>query len=483
MKQKNKILYNKGGLLIQVIAFMAIGIFMISGIVSFGVSSLKMAKHTENREQALQVAEAGIEYYRWHLAHNPTDFYDGNGATSTGPYKHDYNNKDGVKIGEYELTITPFATGSTVVIVKSVGRVMSEASSTRTIISKLAKPSYAKYGLVSNSSVFYGPGDDVYGEIYSNGTIRFDSPAKAHNMVTSMVNWTNNMYYGKIWGVSCTGDPTPQTMYTNSSCPNILMAGRRINAPQISFNELSLDLASLRTKSIANGSYRGDSGAKGYLVRFKIDDTYDLYKVNTVKSKPGFCKNDKGEDNWDLWSVNSTSFISNSPIPSDGIIFIADDLWIEGQINTARVTIAAGRNAAGVSGKSDANIIINEDLLYTNKDGQDVIGAIAEDNVFVGLYSADDLEIDGALIAQKGAVKRLYYSSSCSAVYYIRSTLRTFGMYVTYGQPYFAFNSGGVTISGYASQPAIYDGNLLYSPPPSFPLTTDQYQVIGWEAL
>ncbi|MDQ5893346.1 MAG: hypothetical protein QG640_358, partial [Patescibacteria group bacterium] len=29
----------------------------------------------------------------------------------------------------------------------------------------------------------------------------------------------------------------------------------------------------------------------------------------------------------------------------------------------------------------------------------------------------------------------------------------------------------------------IYDGNLLYAPPPSFPLTSDQYTTLSWEEI
>jgi hypothetical protein len=218
-------------------------------------------------------------------------------------------------------------------------------------------------------------------------------------------------------------------------------------------------------------------------MRFKTDDTYDLFRVDSLKTKPKWCTNDNNEDDWDLWSINTTTFISNNQIPSDGVIFVADDLWLEGQIDGARVTVAAGRAAAGINGKPSANIIINENLVYSNKDGADTIGVIAENNIFVGLYSADNLEIDGALIAEKGAIRRLYYNSSCSAVYYKRASIKTFGMMVTNDQPYFAHASGGVLTSGYQNQPAVYDGNLLYSPPPSFPLTTDQYQIISWEEI
>jgi hypothetical protein len=474
----------KGAMLIQVIAFLAIGVLMLSGIMGWGLASVKLAKHTQHREQALQVAEGGIDYYRWHLAHDATDFYDGQGATSTGPYVHDFLDKDGVKIGQFALTITPPPPGSSIVTIKSRGTVDAEASAVRTIVERVAKPSYAKYAFVTNAtSTYYGLGDNIYGELYSNGVLRFDSPAKAHSLVTSMIGSTTDPFYGKVWGASCTGDPTPPTMYTNASCPSIFLAGRTINAPQISFNNLALDLSSLRTKAIANGNYYADSGAKGYVMVLKTNDTYDLYRVDTVKSTPGGCSNVNSETGWGIWSVNTKTLLGNYAFPSDGIIFVTDDLWLEGQIDGAHITIAAGRNAGGGALKPNANIIINNNLLYTNKDGSDAIGAIAENSFIIGLYSADNLEIDAAIIAEKGATRRNYYSSNCSATYYKRTSLKIFGMMVSNLQGYFVWTSGGFVNSGYAAQPVQYDGNLLYAPPPSFPLTTDQYQIISWDEI
>ena len=43
----------------------------------------------------------------------------------------------------------------------------------------------------------------------------------------------------------------------------------------------------------------------------------------------------------------------------------------------------------------------------------------------------------------------------------------------------FAYTDG----TGYQTRNIIYDANLLYSPPPSFPLTSDQYQTISWEEV
>src|SRR5574343_531994 len=117
MNSKNKL--QKGSLMIQALVFGSIAVVMIGALVSWAAINIKSGKVAIKREQALQIAEAGIDYYRWHLAHAATDYQDGTGVA--GPYVHDFLDKDGVKIGEYSLQITPPPTGFTSVRIRSTG--------------------------------------------------------------------------------------------------------------------------------------------------------------------------------------------------------------------------------------------------------------------------------------------------------------------------------------------------------------------------
>ena len=92
---------------------------IVLGVASFGIVENRAAYHKENREMAFQIAEAGANYYRWHLAHNNTDYQDGTGAA--GPYVHAYTDKNGTVIGHYSLNVIAPALGSTVVTVQSTG--------------------------------------------------------------------------------------------------------------------------------------------------------------------------------------------------------------------------------------------------------------------------------------------------------------------------------------------------------------------------
>ena len=122
------------------------------------------------RERAIQLAESGIDYYRWHLAHNKTDFQDG--TESPGPYVHQVYDKDGNVVGEFSLSITPPLIGSTKVRIESTGIPVGSAVS-RKIRVEMGIPSMAKYAMVTNSVVYYGSGDEVFGPVHSNVGVGF----------------------------------------------------------------------------------------------------------------------------------------------------------------------------------------------------------------------------------------------------------------------------------------------------------------------
>ncbi len=49
----------------------------VVGVGGYAISENSASNYKHNREMAFQIAEAGVNYYRWHLAHNKTDYKDG----------------------------------------------------------------------------------------------------------------------------------------------------------------------------------------------------------------------------------------------------------------------------------------------------------------------------------------------------------------------------------------------------------------------
>lgn len=480
-KQCNK--NNEGLILVNVLVFGVIAIVVTTSLVNWGATMIKNTKQLTAREQALQIAEAGIDYYRWHLAHSSNDYKDGTGTTtSNGPFVHNFEDKDGNIIGQFALTITPPPTGSTLVKILSKGTVLSDPNVQRSIQVSLAIPSFAKYAVAADDFMNFGSGTEVFGPIHSNYGIHFDGVA--HNVITSAVRtFTDPDVGSNKWGVYTTSgadDPNPPTLPPNR--PDVFMAGRQYPVATVDFLGITASLSSMRSIAInagVNGRYYTSSGKQGYHIVLKTNNTFDLYKVNSIESAPNGCTNSQGQTNWGTWSIKTESiFKSNVTLPENGIIYLEDHVWVDGAINNSRVTIVAA--AATFPGTSSTwkNIIINKNLLYTDYDGTDSIALIAQGDITTGLYSLNDFRVDAALIAQNGRIGRFYYSSSCGSNY-IRDSITLYGMLASSNRYGFAYSNG----TGYDTRNIVYDGNLLYAPPPSFPLTSNQYSILSWEEI
>ena len=111
--------FQKGQVLVQVIVFSTIAVFLIGALIGWAGVNIKASRASIEREKAIQLAETGIDYYRWHLAHASTDYQDGTGAP--GPYVHNVIDKEGNVVGQYSLSITAPIVGSTKVTIESTG--------------------------------------------------------------------------------------------------------------------------------------------------------------------------------------------------------------------------------------------------------------------------------------------------------------------------------------------------------------------------
>jgi len=469
-------LQKQSGLLsIHMLILGTVSIILMVGFILWADSFSRQVTRAVDDAQAFTIAEAGVEYYRWHLAHGQEDFTDGTGGP--GPYIHAYYDKDGNRIGEFELEITPPTNGTTIVTINSIGRIDSAPGLEREIRVLMGLPSLARFSAAANADIRFGEGTIVYGQLHSNGGVRFDG--EAFNIVSSAKEDYNDPDHsgGNEFGVHThvfPTDPLPPAAVPVRS--DVFRVGRSFPVPLVDFGGFTQDLADIKAEAQSpDGYYRGASGRQGWEVVLKTDDTFDLYQIRRVYGPPSGCSS--SQSGWGTWSVRTRSLTaSNVPFPANGVMFFEDHLWVRGQIDTARLMIAAG--AFPVNPSTYKSITINSDLTYTNKDGQDVLGLIAQNNMNVGLYSEDDLEIDAALVAQNGRVGRYYYNYNCGSNY-VRQQISLFGMIATNQRYGWAYTDG----TGYQTRVITYDGNLLYSPPPSFPITASQYDILSWEEV
>ncbi|MCG2695800.1 hypothetical protein L6248_02615, partial [Candidatus Parcubacteria bacterium] len=102
-----------GAALILVLSITAIFLASSMGLISLGIYRNRLYLQQSAKQQALHIAEAGANYYRWHLAHELDDYYDGTGADPGepgepyGPYEHTFYEPSGSAAGTYVLEITP----------------------------------------------------------------------------------------------------------------------------------------------------------------------------------------------------------------------------------------------------------------------------------------------------------------------------------------------------------------------------------------
>ncbi|MEI8337752.1 MAG: hypothetical protein WCF92_01240 [bacterium] len=451
---------NKGSALVYLMV-----IVFIFSILMIPVMNILAAKTINlytaiDKEEALQIAESGINYYQWHLAHFPADYQDG--TATSGPYVHNYNDFDtGKKIGEYSLVITPPPTGSTIVTIQSTGFTVDNPNVKRIVTARYGNPSLAQYSFLSNDIIWIGSNETVTGQMQSNNGIRFDGVGNAPiQSAKSTYTCSTNQ-----------GDGCPTTK--NGVWGNASQAVQnfwQFPVPAVDFSALTANLANMKSTAQSGGIYLPPSNAQGYSLVFNSAGTVSVYKVTSLKNNPSgmdvnnITRNEKID-------YNNRTLQYTVAVPSNGSIYIEDKVWVEGTVK-GRVMLAAA--LLPYNSATAPTIYIPNNLVYSAKDGTNSLGLIAQKDIVVTYHAPTNLEIDAALIAQNGSVQFFYYSGV------IKNSITVFGSIMSFGQWTWTWVSGNSVTSGYTNTTSAYDGNLLYYPPPSFPLSASGYQQISW---
>ncbi|MFA5061581.1 MAG: pilus assembly PilX N-terminal domain-containing protein [Patescibacteria group bacterium] len=453
-------LNKKGNILLFVMVFGTIAFsIIVVGLAGYAISENRASLSKHNREVAFQIADAGINYYRWHLAHSQTDFYDGNGTSTPGPYVHAYSDKDGNVIGHFSLEIGPPPTGSTIVTVTSTGWLDIQPNTKRKIKVKLGFPALTDFAFLTGTDVWIGDDEVTHGKFHANGGIRFDGLGDAP-ITSAMATYTCKQYHGcgagqvkpGIWG-----DGGPESYWD-------------FPATAKDFTEVTADLAKIETNSDPDlgGLNFTPSGQQGWRLQFTSSSQGQVI-VSKVLTTDCYKAKDVGDNNyfWPCIDISTQESYATYDMPSNGYIFVDDNVWVDGAVK--------GRVVVGTSvGK---NIILNGDIIYAAKDGTDVLGLIADQNILIPHNSPDDLEIDAAVLAQNGAAKRYYYPGD------MKTNLLIYGSVISMKIWTWSWVSGGGSItSGYRNTNSTYDANLTYGPPPGFPVGS-QYNLISWQEV
>jgi hypothetical protein len=463
MLKKNSQQNQKGTMMVYLIIIIFIISTVAVPLLASITQNLRLLRATGAREQALQIAEAGVNYYQWHLAHYVADYQDGTGGA--GPYVHNYIDfATQQNIGKYSLVITPPSNGSTIVTIQSTGWTNYDPNTKRVITARYGIPSLAQYAFLSNDIIWIGDTETVNGQMQSNNGIRFDGNGNAP-IQSAKSTYTCPSNQGSPCPVSQNG--------VWGSAPQATKNFWKYPVPAIDFSAMTSNLATIKTNSQSGGIYLPPSNAQGYSLVFNIGGTVSVYKITSLLNNPtGYDVN--GNPHNESVDYNKRTLQFTQAIPTNGAIYVEDNTWVEGIVK-GRVMLAAAKLPYNAG--SAPTIYIPNNITYAAKDGTNVLGLLAQKDVVITYRAPNTLEVDAALIAQNGSAQFFYYNNT------IKTQITIYGAIMSYGQWTWSWVDGsGNIISGYTNTVDTYDGNLLYGPPPSFPVSASGYQQLSWSS-
>lgn len=527
--RKNITKKNRGSALVYVLMMTSIASILFAGTIQFVTSHVKYNTSLESDQQAFHVAEAGIFFYRWYLAHNIEgktasqiqDFWDADplGQDDNGDGDCDDpdtadGDGDGTEayvanyegIGQYKICITPPQTYSTVLHIESEGVATSSGiTKTRTIRARQRKPSWSEFAILANADTRLSEGTVVYGPMHVNGGFRFDGVA--YNIVTS----SRTTYQDPDTGYTRPGVWTDWNNEFNSSLnKKVFQTGKRFPVAVQDFSSVTSNFEEMRDIAIADNMFF-DNSKQGRYIELKVngsDPTTGTMEVRRVESfdsyyTPTFVQTCHMEPVCVRYKTNGTCrtwgeqevceeeapIIKNIDAEDAMIVYVRDNVWIEGKLpENVKLTIAAH----DVDSVQPRIFIGMDDIEYEDRESDCVLGLAAEGNIELvknseGLHTVSnsderhELKIDAVLLSQYGRVGRYAWSTDC------KDTITLYGAIATntrmnFGYAGTTYCDGANRPKGYENRNLHFDGNLLYSPPPMFP-TGSTYAMDLWEEI
>jgi len=447
-----------GQLLVLVLVFGSVFLIIISSFISSTISQSQVIEFRYQQQQAGDIAEAGLNYYKWYLAHNPGDI--------SGGGVYEYTDPETGRIGEYELSVSgnSYCGQISSINVTSTGRTDANPDAVAIISATYKQPTVAEYSFINNEGVRFGDNRVITGPVHGNNWVHMDG---AHNSFVG----SGIASYGSEGGVFTSAPPAP-----SNANPALFV----YPIDPINFTGLTIDLAQIRTSAIADGIYYGPIPSyDGYKVLFNGNGTVDVFRVRTSTSYWSYSSTEDwhtGEYNY----ITSQNRIANDRIidPDCPVLFFEDKLWIEGAIDQ-KVAIAAGLNTSN----AQTNIVIDGNVTYVAGTEAGLV-AIAEDDIDIGIDVPDSMTVNGIYIAQNGRFGRNHYDSSLPSVldpYRYRTQLTRLGSVVSNLRGGTSWsNASDVVISGFYNRDTSFDRDQIDNPPPLTPTTNDVYELQDW---
>lgn len=455
-------------LIFGVVATITAGVLI--GVMS---NQVEYGRRAEAREQALSIAESGIQQFRWRLAHTPDDHLVGLADIQTetpdsegwyGPYEVDYYDHQGGKVGVYALSIQPPQPGYSLFNVRSEGYMDSYPSISRRVQVSFGIPSLARYSFLHNANVWFGTGLTVHGRVLSNGGIRQDGvndsiiqSAKETYTCGQESGCSPSEEMPGVWG---SGGPDELWEYP---------------VPPTDFDAVSIDFSQMRQAAQETGVYL-EPQTNGYRLTFRDTGVVDVYRVNNTQRYRGYDIDDGCQNRYER--ILNTTLLGSYDLDEYNLFFAESTVWVEGVVN-GRATVVAARFPLGTYNE---NIWINNSVVYLDRSGDHSLGLIAQNNIYFGKDVPNQFEVNAAMLAQNGKIMRHHYGLSWCGNYNnaVRQHLEIYGSVISNQKSY--WNWGSDPNSGFEERNVVYDANLYLVPPPYFP-ASGEYEIITWDEV
>ncbi len=467
MTNTNKTI-KRGFIMILALVFGAIFLTVFTGLSGYVLSenNFEIAKQAQN--EASVIADAGLEYYRWHLAHFPGDLQNGTGVA--GPYVTKYFDPQGGQIGSYSLNIAANQScgQTTSVDISSTGTVLSAPGVSKTLVARYAKPTVSQYAYIVNSSVWAGPGRIINGPYHSNGGVRMDGKSNAP-VTSSQASWLCTNDFG------CSTDTTEPGVFGAGTNSNLW----KTSTPSVDFNAIAANFSSLKLTAQSDGLYFPKTvGGLGYSFIFNGDGTVTVNEVTSVVDISSVSVSNPYAFTADSTLINTQTLVGTYTIPSNcALIYAEDNVWVSGNVTKKVTLVSANIVDTGVV----TNVVLNGDIKYASeKAGLTVIG---QNDVLISADAPYNMTLDGIFIAQEGAFGRNYYDCTTYPNYSQKGTLTVIGTIVSNkrtGTKWSGAACGLTYSSGYANRISSFDRLQSTNPPPFTPVTSSNYRFTNW---
>jgi hypothetical protein len=335
---------------------------------------------------------------------------------------------------EYNLRVFPPDATSKFVRIVAAGRKAGATRDVHVIETYVRPSSLADYYRVVNGNVSWGTGAVTNGKIYANGNITHDGTATANIYAEGQISGSVVLQNGAL-------------RYDVDSNPTIRS---QIKNP-IDFTSFLTSFTDIERASQLDGIYLNDASKHAWRLSFRADGTVDIETCMRVGTS----------DVADVLPNCTPASPANRPVPANGAIYVVQDAIVQDASSGGgvhgRVTVA-----------SNDDIVVADNIHFVTA-GEDVLGLVAKNNVFIAKYTPDPLTWSAGVIAQTGTWQARDWSGT-------KKSLMTFrGMAAT--------DDGGSFAGMFTNRDYGYDENFVWLPPPWFPVVEDAYTVLFFREL